>query len=103
MEQEYKHPQPPPCLCALRPRNASTVPLVTTHPEGRRWIRRAIDLHINNCTALSVKILDNVPQCTPYSDFSLYPCAINYLKVHITERQKAGNVFLFAYRAALCY
>jgi hypothetical protein len=24
-----------------------------------------IDLHINNCTALSVKILDNVPQCTP--------------------------------------
>ncbi|OEU59545.1 MAG: hypothetical protein BAW33_03085 [Desulfobacterales bacterium C00003104] len=30
-----------------------------------------IDLHINNCTALSVKILDNVPQCTPYSNFSL--------------------------------
>jgi hypothetical protein len=31
----------------------------------------SIDLHINNCTALSVKILDNVPQCTPYSNFSL--------------------------------
>jgi hypothetical protein len=45
-------------------------------------INVTIDLHINNCTALSVKILDNVPQCTPYSNFFLYPCAINYLKVY---------------------
>jgi hypothetical protein len=52
---------------------------------GQRWPEAVmhIDLHINNCTALSVKILDNVPQCTPYSNFSLYPCAINYLKVYI--------------------
>jgi hypothetical protein len=33
--------------------------------------KQSIDLHINNCTALSVKILDNVPQCMPYSNFSL--------------------------------
>ena len=72
MEQEYKHPQPPPLVFV--PCGHETLlpwPLVTTRPEGRRWIRRAIDLHINNCRAFSVKILDNVPQCTPYSDFSL--------------------------------
>ena len=51
-------------------------------PDLKSQQHQNIDLHINNCTALSVKILDNVPRCTPYPNFSLYPCAINYLKVY---------------------
>ncbi len=42
-----------------------------------------IDFQINDFTTLSVEILDDVPACTPYSDFSLWPCEINYLKIYI--------------------
>ena len=41
-----------------------------------------IDFQINNFTALSVKILDDVQLSTTYSDFSFYPCEINYLKIY---------------------
>ena len=36
----------------------------------------SIDFQINNFTALSVEILDDVQISTPYSDFSFYPCEI---------------------------
>ncbi len=42
----------------------------------------SIELQITNFTALSVEILDDVLTSTPYSNFSLYPCEINYLKTH---------------------
>ena len=42
-----------------------------------------IDFQINDFTALSVEILDDVPACTPYSGFSLCPCEINHLKNYI--------------------
>ncbi len=47
-----------------------------------KLIIKAIDRHINNCTALSGKTLDDVLQCTPYSDFSLWPCEINYVTIY---------------------
>ena len=41
-----------------------------------------MDFHIINFTALSVEILDHVQLSTTYSDFSFYPCEINYLKTY---------------------
>jgi len=41
-----------------------------------------IELQLNNFTALSVGILDDVLMCTTYSDSSLWPCEINYLKTY---------------------
>ncbi len=58
----------------------------------------SIDFQINNFTALSVKILDNVPPRTPYSNFSLWPCEINYLKTYknvnipVIASGGAGNI-----------
>ena len=43
-----------------------------------------IDFQINNFTALSVEILDDVQLSMTYSDFSFYPCEINYLKIYIS-------------------
>ncbi len=42
----------------------------------------AIEVHINNYTTLSVELLDDVRNSTPYSKFSLSPCVINYLNVY---------------------
>jgi predicted GNAT superfamily acetyltransferase len=50
-----------------------------------------IDFQINNFTALSVKILDDVHISTTYSDFSFYPCEMNYLKVYISTMHKKSQ------------
>jgi hypothetical protein len=68
----FEHTRKPRYLSAPLPASPCCPP-VTRIIEKRMTTIPAtdIDLHINNCTALSVKILDNVPQCTPYSNFSL--------------------------------
>ncbi len=62
--------------------DSSDLPAIATHAG----IFAAIDFQINNFTALpvcvrtrtdrSVEILDDVLPCTPYSNFSLWPCGI---------------------------
>jgi hypothetical protein len=43
----------------------------------------SIDFRINNSTALSFGLLDDILTCTLYSNPCLYPCEMNYLKVYI--------------------
>ncbi len=54
---------------------------VLSSVEGSRH-ELFIEVHINNDTALSVELLDDVRKSTPYSKFSLSPCVINYQNVY---------------------
>ena len=54
----------------------------------------SIDFHINNFTALLVEILDDIQLSTNLSNFSFYPCEIDYLKIYTVGTVAAIGDFL---------